>query len=87
MSSVTEHHGEEEWEGDDCEGCRVNFSIAGYTIRINNSLETGRKLVGSVVSWWNFASGHAIQNWWHGTPTALLLKRREKYSLKTVIIQ
>ena len=54
MTHVTEHHSEEEWEGDDGHWNWVRFLVVWYTISVNNQLEDSCEVCSLEVSWsWN----------------------------------
>lgn len=49
VAEVAEHHGEEEGERYDREEGRVDFSVTGHTVRVDQVLEAPGELVGAVV--------------------------------------
>ena len=51
MTHVTEHHSEEEWEGDDRHWHWIGLKIGWHTISVHNSLENSSKVSGLEVSW------------------------------------
>jgi len=45
VTVITEHHSEEEGEGDDGEGCGVSFHVGGDTVHVGDHLEGGGHFV------------------------------------------
>lgn len=62
MTKISEHAGEDEGEGDDCVGGRVQLQIVGNTVRIYNALEDTCELVGLVVCRWSFICVKDVKN-------------------------
>jgi hypothetical protein len=48
MTSVTKHYSEQEGESDESEKTRVDLTVSSNTIRVNDTLETFRELVGAM---------------------------------------
>jgi len=51
MSHITEHHSEEEWEGNDRDWHWVGFEVSWHTIGVNDQLEHSSEVGGLEVSW------------------------------------
>jgi hypothetical protein len=53
MAHITEHHSEEEWEGNKRNNNWIGFFVSWNTIGVNNQLPDSRELIGSEHGWWN----------------------------------
>lgn len=66
MTQITKHNSEQERESNDCIQCRIGFSVAGHTIRINQVLESFCEPICSVESWWILIGWNQVQKTLNG---------------------
>lgn len=65
VAHVAKHYREEEGEGDDGVGCRVDLLVAAHTVGIHNALEAGSEAVGADERRGHVLAGDAVSHSTH----------------------
>lgn len=66
MTQITKHNSEQERESNDCIQCRIGFPVAGYSIRIDQVLESFCEPIGAVESWRILIGWNQVQETLYG---------------------
>jgi hypothetical protein len=62
VTNIAEHNGEQKGERNNSKETRVDFTVLGHTVGVDNILESSSKLVGLVVGWGLLVSLEFVQD-------------------------